>query len=227
MDNNKFKLHRNDIPASLVEAICKEPTYKTKTGSLVMAIDTETTGLKIATRDRLCAVQFCFNDGIAHIVHFDHENDRYAPNLRKLLEDENIMKLFHYARFDLLSIKKHMEVTIYDNIYCTKIASRLARTYTDRHSLKALVQEFTQLRMDKGQGSSDWGCENLSKEQVEYAGYDVLYLHKIMDKLNTILIREKRMQLALDCFAFLPVRVDLDERWDESDIFRHNDDQAY
>lgn len=221
---NKFQTHRNDIPQKLMDDILKN-----KKTAPVMAIDTETTGLQIATRDRLCAFQFCMGDGTAHIVHFDYYNPatcKYisAPNLCKLIEDEDIKKLFHYARFDLLAIKKHLGIDIYTNIYCTKIASRLARTYTDRHSLKALVTEIIQIKMDKTQGSSDWGCEHLSKEQVEYAGYDVLFLHKIMNALNVILKREGRMELAEDCFAFLPVRIELDEKgWNDFDIFQHSD----
>ena len=225
---NKFQTYRNDIPYKLMEDIIKN-----KKTAPVMAIDTETTGLQISTRDRLCVFQFCMGDNIAHIVHFDYYDPSTqgvisAPNLCKLIEDEDIKKLFHYARFDLLAIKKHLGVEIFTNIYCTKIASRLARTYTDRHSLKALVIEIIQIKMDKTQGSSDWGCETLSKDQVEYAGYDVLFLHKIMNSLNTILNREKRMTLAEDCFAFLPVRIDLDQKgWDNFDIFQHSDNNQY
>ena len=135
-----------------------------------------------------------------------------------------IVKLFHYARFDVGVIKRYLGISLY-NIYCTKIASRLARTYSNRHSLKALVSEFTQIRMDKTQQSSWWGCDELSKEQIEYATGDVIYLHQIMEKLNMILEREGRMQLAYDCFEFLPIRAELDALGFETfDIFQHSDD---
>jgi ribonuclease D len=208
---SKFNVYKNDIPANL------------KANSEIMAIDTETMGLNL-DRDRLCVFQFSFGDGIAHIVHFEHGNDYAAPNLREFLNNDEIVKLFHYARFDVLAIKKYFGITL-ENIYCTKIASRLARTYSNRHSLKALVSEFTQIRMDKTQQSSWWGCDNLSREQIEYAASDVLFLHEIMCKLNIILEREKRLRLARDCFAFLTVRTELDDLgFGRFDIFQHEDD---
>jgi ribonuclease D len=208
---NKFLVYKNDIPASL------------KATSNIMAIDTETMGLNLNV-NRLCTVQFTFGDGIAHIVHFDKENDYSAPNLKELLFNPEIVKLFHYARFDVLAIKKYLGVTL-ENIYCTKIASRLARTYSNRHSLKALVTEFVQIKLDKSQQSSWWGCEELSKDQIEYAAYDVLFLHQIMEKLNIILKSENRLELAYDCFAFLGVRAELDALgFERFDIFQHSDD---
>ena len=147
-----------------------------------------------------------------------------APNLKKLLENPKIVKLFHYARFDVLAIKKFLGISL-ENIYCTKIASRLARTYTQYHSLKALVMEVVGVKLDKFQQSSDWGQEELTRAQVEYAANDVLYLHDIKKRLDEMLIRENRMHLAQDCFAFLPTRTELDDLgWGEFDIFQHSDD---
>jgi ribonuclease D len=211
----KPMVYKNDIPATL------------KATSKIMAIDTETMGLNLH-RDRLCVFQFSFGDGIAHLVHFvpdeDGKLDYSAPNLKAFLCDDEIVKLFHYARFDVLCIKRYLGITL-ENIYCTKIASRLARTYTNRHSLKALVGEFTQIRMDKTQQSSWWGSDELSKEQIDYAASDVMFLHTIMEKLNLILEREKRLNLAYDCFAFLTVRTELDDLgFGNFDIFQHGDD---
>jgi ribonuclease D len=206
--SQKFNVYKNDIPENLMK-------------SEIMAIDTETMGLNL-NRDRLCVLQFSFGDGRAHMVHFDGI-DYSAPNLKKFLEDENIIKVFHYARFDLLAIRKYLGISL-ENIYCTKIASRLARTYTDRHSLNALVFEVSGQKLDKMQQCSNWGVENLSQAQIEYAAYDVLYLHQIKKKLDEMLKISGRYELAMDCFAFLPVRAELDDLgWD--DIFRHSDFQ--
>jgi ribonuclease D len=208
---NKTTLHKNDIPANF------------KASSQIMAIDTETMGLNL-DRDRLCVFQFSFGDGEAHIVQFTHDTNYEATNLKKFLENPEIVKVFHYARFDILAIKKYLGVSL-ENIYCTKIASRLARTYTQYHSLKSLVMEVCGVKMDKFQQSSDWGQEELSRAQIEYAAYDVLYLHEVKKKLDEMLIREDRMHIAQDCFAFLPTRVELDDLgWGEFDIFQHSDD---
>lgn len=204
----KFNVYKNDIPENIMP-------------SDIMAIDTETMGLNL-NRDRLCVLQFSFGDGRAHIVHFDGL-DYSAPNLKKFLNDDSIVKLFHYARFDITAILKYLDIMV-ENIYCTKIASRLARTYTDRHSLNALVFELTGQKLDKMQQCSNWGCENLSQAQIEYAAYDVLYLHQIKKKLDEMLKTAGRFELAMDCFAFLPVRVELDDLgWENYDIFHHSD----
>lgn len=207
--SQKFNVYKNDIPANIMPGD-------------IMAIDTETMGLNL-NRDRLCVLQFSFGDNRAHMVHFDGK-DYSAPNLKKLLANPDIIKLFHFARFDVLAIKKYLDIDV-ENIYCTKIASRLARTYTNRHSLNALVYEVTGQKMDKSQQSSNWGCSDLCQSQIEYAAYDVLYLHRIKDFLDKILKDCGRYDLALDCFAFLPVRVDLDDLgWEDKDIFEHADD---
>ena len=210
---DKIKLYQNDIPANF------------KASSNIMAIDTETMGLNL-DRDRLCVFQFSFGDGDAHLVQFTEDTDYEATNLKKLLENDEIVKLFHFARFDILAIKKYLGVMI-NNVYCTKIASRLARTYTNYHSLKALVFEICGIKMDKFQQSSDWGQETLSRAQLEYAANDVLYLHDIKKRLDEMLVRVGRMHLAQDCFAFLQTRTELDDLgWGDFDIFQHSDDQS-
>lgn len=209
-NNQKNMVYKNDIPDNIKPGPDK-----------IMAIDTETMGLQLK-RDRLCVFQFSFGDGRAHLVHFDG-TDYSAPNLKKFLTDETIVKLFHYARFDVFAIKEYLDIVI-DNIYCTKIASRLARTYSSYHSLKALVEEICNVRMDKKQQSSDWGADYLSPAQIEYAANDVIYLHAIKKKLDLMLKRSGRYELAQDCFAFLPIRVELDEMgWNDFDIFQHED----
>ncbi len=186
-----------------------------------LAVDTETRGLNIALRDRLCVVQLSDGGGNAHLVQFDGENYD-APNLRKLLADEGRTKIFHYARFDLAAIKHYLDVDI-RNIYCTKIASRLARTYSDKHGLKELCKEFLGVDLSKQQQSSYWGAKDLSKAQISYAAADVLYLHKLRDKLNVILEDDNRIELAQQCFDCLPARVALDlQGWSDTDIFSHN-----
>ncbi|HAJ89926.1 MAG TPA: ribonuclease D [Rhodospirillaceae bacterium] len=201
-------LHQNDLPADL------------PFGSSV-AIDTETMGLNLV-RDRLCLVQLSFGDGHAHLVQFGPNSNYDAPNLKRLLRDQNIQKLFHFARFDLASIEAYLGVMC-TPVYCTKIASRLVRTFTDRHSLKALCSDLLGVELNKQQQSSDWGSLTLNDDQKTYAASDVLYLHRLKEKLDVILEREGRMELAKACFEFLPARAKLDlVGWPEIDIFAHN-----
>ena len=185
----------------------------------VVAIDTETMGLK-TPRDRLCLVQLSSGDGNAHLVQIA-QPAKPAPALTALLADPSVSKLFHYARFDLAALM-HYVGDVKGDIYCTKIASKLARTYTDRHGLKELCRELLQIDISKQQQSSDWGADTLSIDQQNYAAGDVLYLHEIRDKLTSMLEREDRMSLAKACFEFLPQRAKLDLiGFDEVDIFHH------
>jgi len=184
-----------------------------------VAIDSETLGLN-PHRDRLCVVQLSSGDGNAHLVHFN-DGTYDAPNLKKLLADQSVEKLFHFARFDVAIIEKYLGVTC-TPVYCTKIASKLVRTYTDKHGLKALCQELLDIDLSKQQQSSDWGKAELSPAQVEYAASDVLYLHQLQKILNDMLIREGRQEIAQACFDFLPTRARLDlGGWPEVDIFSH------
>jgi ribonuclease D len=185
-----------------------------------VAIDTETMGLD-PHRDRLCLIQLSAGDGNCHLVQFPQ--GRYdAPNLKRLLSDPKITKIFHYARFDLAMIRQYLNVDCRP-VYCTKIASRLIRTYTDRHGLKDLCKELLGVDMSKQQQSSDWGREKLSAEQLEYAASDVLYLHRIRETLDAMLLRENRSDLASAAFAFLPTRAALDlDGFAETDIFAHS-----
>jgi len=184
-----------------------------------IAIDTEATGLNF-NRDRLCVLQISNGDGNAHLVRFDPGNYD-APNLKKLLSNKEVCKIFHYARFDIGMIKKFLGINL-ENIYCTKIASRIARTYTDTHGLKDLCRELLGVNISKQQQSSYWGAPSLSKDQIDYAAGDVLHLHDIRDKLNKMLERENRRDLAFECFKFLPMRVELDLLgWGEIDIFSY------
>lgn len=172
-------------------------------------------------RDRLCLVQLSDGKGDIYLVQLPADGYDKAPNLKKVLSDESVTKIFHYARFDLAVIKHYLGVEI-KNVYCTKIASKLARTYTDRHSLKDLSKELLGVDISKQQQSSNWGADNLSQAQIDYAATDVLYLHKLRERLNQILKSEGRMELAEECFAFLPTRVELDLKgWLETDIFTH------
>jgi len=185
----------------------------------VVAVDTETMGLDPA-RDPLCLVQLSGGDGSAHMVQFDRAAYD-APNLKRLLADENVLKIFHFARFDMAMIARYLDVTC-QPVYCTKIASKLARTYTDKHGLKDLVREFLGIDMSKQQQSSDWGSGDLSDAQLAYAAADVLHLHAIKARLDDMLAREDRMELAKACFEFLPARARLDLRgWAGEDIFSH------
>ena len=186
----------------------------------IVAIDCETMGLN-PKRDRLCVVQLSSGDGHAYLVQVA-KGQTVAPNLCRMLEDPNVLKLFHFGRFDIAAMKAAFGA-LTAPVYCTKIASRMTRTYTDRHGLRNLLQELLSVDISKQQQSSDWGAEQLSKAQVEYAASDVLYLHRLRERLNEMLIREGRMELAQSCFDFLPTRAELDlAGWPESDIFAHS-----
>jgi ribonuclease D len=202
-----IRLHRGDLP--------NIGAYKG-----AVAIDTETMGLD-PNRDRLCVVQLSPGDGSADVVQIA-AGQRKAPNIEKLLADPSIVKIFHYARFDVAVMANAFGVMA-GPIYCTKIASRLARTYTDKHGLKDLVRELLGVDLSKQQQSSDWGAEALSDPQVTYAAADVLHLHALREKLDTMLAREGRADLAAACFRFLPERAHLDlAGWAEQDIFSHS-----
>jgi ribonuclease D len=186
----------------------------------VIAIDCETMGLN-PKRDRLCVVQLSSGDGNAHLVQIS-KGQTSAPNLCRMLEDPNVLKLFHFGRFDIAAMFEAFGV-LTAPVYCTKIASRLIRTYTDRHGLKNLLQELLAIDISKQQQSSDWGAKRLSKAQIEYAASDVLYLHQLRESLNQMLIREGRMEVAKSCFDFLPTRAQLDlAGWPDTDIFAHS-----
>ncbi len=215
-------LYQNDLPDNL------------NFGDSI-AIDTETTGLSLK-RDRLCVIQISSGNGDAHLVKFDKGNfeppsfanansfllnrENIAPNLKKLLSDEKVLKIFHFARFDLAVLKSHLGVEI-KNIYCTKIASKLIRTYSDAHGLKAICKELIGVELSKDQQSSDWANENISEDQIKYAASDVLYLHRLKEKLDEMLKREGRFEIANQCFRFLQTRASLDLIGFEGDIFSH------
>jgi ribonuclease D len=185
-----------------------------------VAVDTETLGLSLV-RDRLCLVQLSAGDGTAHIVQLDRASYD-CPNLKRMLSDTAITKIFHYARFDVAMIARHLGV-LAEPVFCTKIASRLTRTYTDRHGLKDLARELLAVELSKQQQSSDWGADELSDAQLEYAASDVLYLHALKERLEALLQRESRVHLADACFRFLPARALLDiAGWAEDDIFAHS-----
>ena len=185
----------------------------------VVAIDCETMGLR-PFRDRLCVVQLSDGDGNAHIVQIA-QGQTSAPNLCKMLENPDVLKLFHFGRFDIAAMY-HTFGALAAPVYCTKIASKLVRTYTDRHGLKNLLQELLNQDISKQQQSSDWGADTLTPAQLDYAASDVLYLHKLRDVLNERLARENRAELAQSCFDFLPVRAKLDlAGWPDEDIFAH------
>jgi ribonuclease D len=199
-------LHKGDLPADV--------KFKDS-----VAVDSETMGLN-NLRDKLCVVQLSGGDGKAHVVQLDRSNYD-APNLKKLFQDEKVTKIFHFARFDVAVIRHYLGVPT-NSIYCTKIASKLVRTYTDAHGLKDLCQELLDKKISKQQQSSDWGAETLTKEQISYAASDVLHLHEIKEKLDMMLEREGRTQLAQKCFGFIKTRSDLDlAGWAEVDIFAH------
>ena len=185
----------------------------------IVAIDCETMGLN-PSRDRLCVVQLSSGDGNTHIIQIEKGQTK-APNLVNLLSNDKILKLFHFGRFDIAILFSTFGV-ITSPVYCTKIASKIARTYTDRHGLKNLLSEILDVDISKQQQSSDWGAKHLSKAQIEYAATDVLYLHALREKLNEMLTRENRSELANECFKFLPSRAVLDIKgWNEIDIFEH------
>lgn len=202
----KIKLHKGDLPDGL------------NLGPLV-AIDTETLGLRPA-RDRLCLAQLSSGDGTAHLVQF--APDAYAaPNLKQLLVDPGVTKLFHFARFDIAVFRQYLDVTTAP-VYCTKLASKLVRTYTDKHGLKDLVKELLSVDLSKEQQSSDWGAPELSEKQLAYAANDVAHLHRLKHVLDGMLNREGRTALAKACFDFLPTRAELDlAGWEDTDIFSH------
>ena len=201
-----IKLHKGDLPDGL-------------TFSQSVAVDTETLGLN-PMRDRLCLVQLSAENNEAHLIQFKSSN-YHAPNLMKLLSDTNVTKIFHYARFDLAVIQHYLKLTC-NPVFCTKIASRLTRTYTDKHGLKDLCGELLGIEISKQQQQSDWGAETLTEEQMFYAATDVLYLHKLKEILERRLNREGRQHLAQASFDFLPTRVELDlSGWSEQDIFSH------
>jgi ribonuclease D len=184
-----------------------------------VAIDSETMGLRFR-RDPLCVVQLSSGDGNAHVVRLNRPAYD-CPNLKRLLTDPQVLKIFHFGRFDIGMFELHLGVETRP-VYCTKIASKLARTYTDRHGLKDVSRELAGIEMSKAQQSSDWGSAELSQAQLDYAASDVLHLHVIMNRLNEMLVREGRMELAQACFDFLPMRSRLDlAGWDEIDIFAH------
>ncbi len=200
-------LHEEDLPEGVLAA-----------GPV--AVDTETMGL-ITPRDRLCLLQISDGKGDEHLVRFAPDSDYAAPNLRAVLADPERLKLFHFARFDLAAISHYLEV-VATPVFCTKIASKLVRTYTDRHGLKEIVREMLGTEISKQQQSSDWGGPVLSDAQREYAASDVRYLHRLVEQFETRLKREGRMAMAQACFDFLPVRARLDlEGWAENDIFAH------
>lgn len=202
-----IELHQGDLPGGL-------------TFGDSVAVDTETQGLDPG-RDRLCVVQLSAGDGVCHLVQM-RAGEFDAPNLKALFADAGVTKIFHFARFDMAVIKRYLGVAV-TPVFCTKIASKLARTYTDRHGLKDVTREFLNIELSKEQQSSDWAAAELSEDQLKYAAADVLNLHDIRDKLQAMLIRENRMDLARVCFDFLPTRADLDLKgWDEVDIFAHS-----
>jgi ribonuclease D len=185
----------------------------------VVAIDCETMGLN-PHRDRLCVVQMSGGDGNAHLVQIA-SGQTAAPNLSAMLENPEVLKLFHFGRFDIAAMQNAFGA-LAAPVYCTKIASKLIRTYTDRHGLKYLLQELLGVDISKQQQSSDWGAAELSAAQLDYAASDVLYLHRLREELNARLIREGRMELAQACFDFLPTRAALDlAGWPDQDIFAH------
>ena len=183
-----------------------------------IAIDSETMGLN-PKRDKLCLVQISNGDDVCHLVKIDI-SDKKPKNLIRMLKNKKILKIFHFARFDVAVFKYNFKINI-KNIYCTKIASKLVRTYTDRHGYKDLCDELLNIKISKNEQSSDWGGD-LTKEQQKYAATDVLYLHKLKEKLDKMLHREKRKKLAKACFDFIEFRTDLDiDGWSDQDIFKH------
>ena len=200
-----IKLYDGDIPKNL------------NLGNSI-AIDTETMGLNI-NNDRLCLIQMATKNGECHMIKFKKKYD--APNLKSILENKLILKIFHYARFDVAVIKKNLKIDC-SPIYCTKIASKIARTFSNRHGLKDLCKALLTVNINKQNQTSDWGCEKLTEEQIDYAANDVLYLHEIKNKLDVMLKREDRKYLADACFNFLPTRSEFDLiGWQEKDIFQH------
>jgi ribonuclease D len=201
----KIHVHEGDLPASV--------SFDSS-----VAVDSETLGLK-PHRDRLCVVQLSAGDGSAHLVQLS-QTGYDAPNLKALMADPGVLKIFHYARFDVAVVKHYLGVDT-QPIYCTKIASKLSRTYTDRHGLKDITSELLGIELSKQQQSSDWAAARLSQQQQAYAASDVLHLHKLKDRLDAMLEREGRTHLAQAAFDFLPTRASLDLAGFEDDIFAH------
>ncbi len=200
-------LHDGDLPADALAT------------ATAVAVDSETMGLRLG-RDPLCVVQLSAGDGDAHVVKLDRSTYD-APNLKRLLTDPNVVKIFHFGRFDIAMFWLHLGV-VTAPVYCTKIASKLARTYTDRHGLKDVSRELLSVDMSKAQQSSDWGAAKLSDDQIAYAASDVLHLHALRTRLDEMLVRERRDHLARACFEFLPHRALLDVAgWEDADIFAH------
>jgi ribonuclease D len=201
-------LYQNDLPENHKLASVQS-----------VAIDAESLGLNYKGRDKLCLLQLCSGDEDVFIIQFDRNNYK-SPNLSKILENDNILKIAHYARFEIGIIKHYLNAQI-KNVYCTKIASKLCRTYTDKHGLYDITKELLNITLNKSQQSSDWGLKDLSEDQKQYAALDVLYLHRLKEKLDLMLKREKRQKLAKACFDFLNTRTDLDLGGWEEDIFNH------
>jgi ribonuclease D len=200
-------LHQGDLPDGLFDGVAS------------VAVDSETMGLKLG-RDPLCVVQICGPEGDPHVVQL-RRPDYEAPNLKRILTDPAILKIFHFGRFDIAMFKVHLGV-VTAPVYCTKIASKLARTYTDRHGLKDVVRELLAVDLSKAQQSSDWGAPELSADQIGYAASDVIHLHGLKARLDAMLEREGRSSLARACFDFLPHRALLDVAgWEDVDIFDH------
>ena len=201
-------LHEGDLPADALR------------GAAMVAVDSETMGLRLG-RDPLCVVQLSDGRGDAHVVRLDRTTYA-APNLKRLLTDPQVTKIFHFGRFDIAMFWRHLGV-VTAPVYCTKIASKLARTYTDRHGLKDVTKELLGVDLSKVQQSSDWGSPSLSADQLAYAASDVLHLHALKARLDEMLVREGRDHLARACFDFLPHRALLDDAgWEDADIFAHS-----
>ncbi|NQV99451.1 MAG: ribonuclease H-like domain-containing protein [Rhodospirillales bacterium] len=201
-----IELHHGDLPAGLDFGAC-------------VAVDTETQGLKLG-RDRLCVAQFSAGDGVCHLVQFAADGYE-APNVKALMANPKVTKIFHFARFDVVILKKFLGIDVRP-IYCTKIASRLVRTYTEYHGLKHVTRELLGVELSKEQQSSDWAAEKLSGDQLKYAAMDVLNLHALKERLDIMLGREGRLALAQSCFDFLNTRGELDAQgWSDIDIFAH------
>ena len=201
-------LYQNDLPEN----------HKL-TNAQSVAIDAESLGLNYQGRDKLCLLQLCSGNEEVFIVQFDR-NQYKCPNLHKFLSNENILKIAHFARFEIGIVKHYLNIDL-KNIYCTKIASKLARTYTDKHGLYDITKELIGITLNKSQQSSDWGLKELSEEQKQYAASDVIHLHQIKEKLDQMLMRENRNEIAKKCFMFLETRVALDLSGWEEDIFSH------
>ena len=205
LDGSKIFVHQGDLPTGL------------QWGKWI-AVDTEAMGLN-PLRDRLCLIQLSSGDGTCHLVQIDKKHP--YPNLTQLLSNSQITKIFHFARFDVAFLKSYLDIDCIP-LYCTRIASRLARTYSDHHGLKTLCRELLGIEISKQQQTSDWGKAELTAEQLKYAAHDVLHLHALRRHLDEILMREGRVALAKQCFAFLPIRVELDlAGWHGEDIFSH------